>query len=56
MRSTCTSTGVYGVNGVRTPLDGATDRTKAQDFPGPSISFMDYLVAGARFELATFGL
>ena len=31
--------------------DPARDRSKAQAVPGPSI-----LVAGARFELATFGL
>ena len=49
-----------GSDVILLPVDCAVrffpDSTKAQDFPGPSTSFMDYMVAGARFELATVGV
>ena len=41
---------------VPPPLEGRPESTRAQDFSGPSTSLMNYMVAGARFELATFGL
>ena len=49
-------TGVYGMKIAKAPMKWTPDSAKAQVFPEPSTSFMYYLVAGARFELATFGL
>ena len=49
--------GTIGIGGHNDCVTEITpDSTKAQAMPGPSTSFMDYMVAGARFELATFGL
>ena len=48
--------GVYKQNSTN-PRPGATpDTTRPQEIPGVSTSLVYFLVAGARFELATFGL
>jgi len=40
----------YLPSGTQRYLRVAQDSTKAQDLPGPSISFIDYLVAGEPFN------
>ncbi len=39
--------GVYGISRARATLERAADSTKAQDLPGPSTSFMYFLVGCA---------
>jgi hypothetical protein len=53
--STCGCTGVYGLRGLKTPWKESPGKAKAQDFPGPSNSFMYYMVAGELWRKSYVG-